>query len=232
MAKKVSLRYSDAVVPYDGTSDFIEWERRYDAAAKIQGIAAETLLPLYLTGGAFAVYLGIPEEKKTSYEAVKKVLRSAFSPDAFQAYEEYASRRLNSGESVDVYFADLTRLAAAVDNDAISQQWLKCKFVAGLPDVVKIQLRAGCVLSDMTTEKVVEKARLLIATSETSFVSLTPKSVKAPLICHVCQQEGHTSRDCSVRRQPRIDRRCFVCGGKNHIASACWHRGDYGPKNE
>jgi len=125
----------------------------------------------------FAVYLGIPEEKEKDHETVKKVLRSAFSPDSFRANEEYVSHRLNNGESVDVYFADLTQLAAAAD-DVISQQWLMCAFVVGLPDSIREQIRASCLLSDMTPEQVVEKARLLIATSELRFLSLRPKPVK------------------------------------------------------
>jgi len=67
---------------------------------------------------------------------VKKALVAAFSPNCFEAYKQFTGRRLEDGESVDVYAADLERLATLVAN-----KWLKGGFVAGLPGAARAQFR-------------------------------------------------------------------------------------------
>ena len=50
-------------------------------------------------------------------------------------------RRLQLGETVDVFLAELRRLA--VQFDGLSDNMMACAFVAGLPDTVMQLLRAG-----------------------------------------------------------------------------------------
>ena len=76
--------------------------------------ASGTVLPMRLSGGAFAVYQQLGEKEKKEYKAIKKPLLDAFAVDRFQVYNEFISRKLRPGESVDVYLADLRRLADIV----------------------------------------------------------------------------------------------------------------------
>ena len=66
-----------------------------------------TVLPLRLTGGAFAVYQQLTEEDKRDSGKIKLALRTAFAVDSFTAYELFVSQRLQPGETVDVLLAEL-----------------------------------------------------------------------------------------------------------------------------
>jgi len=125
---QVNVRLSDAISQYDGTGNFSEWTRKLERVAQLQKIdEVQSFLPLFLTGEANAVYEGIAEQDKGDYEKVKSALLTAFSPNRFDAYEEFISRRLGEGESVDVFYAALQRLHSLVTDD-----WIRCAFIAGL----------------------------------------------------------------------------------------------------
>ena len=116
--------------------------------AGLQGITdMAKFVPLFLSGGAFSVYQNI--EKKNVYAEVKAALLLAFSTNAYVSYDQFQSRKLVPGESVDVFVADLKRLAALVD-PVVSDNWIKCALVAGLPQTVRSQLQAASPLDTMT----------------------------------------------------------------------------------
>ena len=100
-----------------------------------------TIIPLRLTGGALAVYQHLPDDDKQDTGKITKALRIGFAVDSFTAYEQFVGRRLQHGETVDVFLAELRRLA--VPFGELSDKMLACAFVAGLPDTVKQLLRAG-----------------------------------------------------------------------------------------
>ena len=113
-----------------------------ELVAKFQGVSdLEKFLPLFLTGGAFAVYEALPSSSKEDYAAIRSALAGAFSVDRFRAYEEFSKRRLRPGEAVDVFLTDLRSLGAKVSGD-LSDEWLICAFLAGLPDDVNINLKS------------------------------------------------------------------------------------------
>ena len=73
----------------------------------------EKIIPLRLGGNAFAVYQQLPPTNKLNVAAIKRALIGAFGVDKFVAYELFTSRKLKIGESVDVYLAELRKLALA-----------------------------------------------------------------------------------------------------------------------
>ena len=95
----------------------------------------ESFIPLRLTGGAFAVYQQLPDADKRDSGKITKALQTAFAVDSFTAYEQFVGRRLHPGETVDVFLAELRRLA--VPFGRLCDNMLSCAFVAGLPDTVK-----------------------------------------------------------------------------------------------
>jgi len=159
--------------------------------------------PLFLTGGAFAVFQGLRQSSQTKYDEMKKALLSAFSMRRFQTYETFVARRVRVGESVDVYLADLSRIASMMSPNP-GEEWLTCAFVCGLPTEMKSQLQATCSLAKMKLHEIVEKARGLAAvvTEEACFAS----AIKA------------VNRGDGGARGPI---RCFQCGGLGHIAREC-----------
>ncbi|KAG0713665.1 hypothetical protein GWK47_015711 [Chionoecetes opilio] len=97
---------------------------------------------------------------KNDFSKIKAALISAFAADKFVAYEQFVTRRLQDGESVDVYLADLRRLAALFGG--IPDNGLICAFVAGLPSSVSHILRAGSRLEDLDITQVLSRARAVL----------------------------------------------------------------------
>ena len=96
----------------DGFVNVIEWLEKAELVCALRGITRlEAVLPLRLTGGAFAVYQQLTAEDKADSGKIKFALKTAFAVDAFTAYELFVARRLQPGETVDVYLAELRRLA-------------------------------------------------------------------------------------------------------------------------
>lgn len=231
IAAMSNIKFSDVIKQYDGSGDFAEWVEKLEMVASLQGITeVENFLPLFLTGGAFNVYQGLTTPEKKKYDTVKAKLLTAFSSDPCHAYEEFQMRRLNSGEAVDVYLADLRRLALLVDGAKVaSDQWLKCAFIAGLPTGVKAQLRAACSVNKMLLGECVERARILIKSEDVCMLAannsvVETKGAGKPTTCYGCGEEGHMKRNCpSLFKAGGVShsRTCYRCGKEGHMSRDC-----------
>ena len=92
------------------SQNVVEWLEKAELVCDLRGIAhLETVIPLRLTGGAFAVYQQVPDADKLNVGKITKALRTAFAVDSFTAYEQFVRRRLQPGETVDVFLAELRR---------------------------------------------------------------------------------------------------------------------------
>ena len=115
----ISIKSADVIQQFSGKSDFGEWIRKVEQVAKLQKITElEIFVPLFLSGGAFAVYENLDELVKKDYKKLRGALLKAFSSDQLRAYGEFAIRCLRPEETVYVYVADLRRLAMLVDGSA------------------------------------------------------------------------------------------------------------------
>ena len=210
---------NSAVKVFDGSNSNVrEWVSKIKLVAKLQNIEdVSCLLPLYLEGPAYAVYDQISDTDKLKVTKIEAALFSAFDHDCFNAYDLFRKRIWQTGESVDVYLADLKQLARAAHVESPALVYLA--FVIGLPQYVSIQLRAASELgSGKDIMKAVELARILM--SRTSAKALLVKSPKQfscylchknhltnfcpqsePGVCWKCGNRGHKFRDCSGKRQ-------------------------------
>ena len=115
----------------------------------------------------------------------------------------------------------------------INDSWVKCAFVAGLPDELKRQLKAASSLEVMTLEEVVDRTRSLANVQETCCAVGIPKErrtgvVNRVLTCYNCRKPGHLARDCvngvcAKQRQVAVNmaRVCYNCQKPGHLARNC-----------
>ena len=183
------------------------------------------VLPAFLRGDAFKVYKNLPEAEKRDFQAISDALTAAFGVDEHMAFCTLVSRRWKDGESVDVYAAELKRLASVAKSD---ERTVRMVFMSGLPDKVGTQLKTTPGIKAMDFKQVVELAREVMAatagplepgpllgSSAAAFVEVetAPWDVGAasgpgkPLKCFYCTEEGHVVRMCPKKLQKKAQAR-------------------------
>ena len=96
----------------------------------------ESALPLWMLGGALAIYRQLSAEQKSDAEQIKLALITTYATDAFNAYDQFITRQLRPDETVNDFFAELWRLDQLVGGQ-LPEFWLIYAFVSGLPQHVR-----------------------------------------------------------------------------------------------
>ncbi|KAF0307025.1 hypothetical protein FJT64_021565 [Amphibalanus amphitrite] len=178
-----SAPFDARLIPeFDGTEDVVSWLARAEMLCQLRGVAAETVIPLRLAGGAFHVWSQLPAASRCSLTAVRDALQAAFALDEYAAYEAFAARRLMPGESADVFLADLRRLAALFGG--VPERALACAFVAGLPDSVRQMIRAGCRADGLDLSSVLARARAVLTDERLSAAAAAARRTVPPPASH------------------------------------------------
>ena len=177
-----------------------------------------SVLPLRLSGGAFAVWSQLPTASRGSLEAVRGALFAAFALDEHAAYEAFSVRRLEPGESADVILADLRRLAALFGG--MPERGLRCAFVAGLPEVVRQTLRAGSRAEGLDLASVLTRARALLGDQRVTASAAAARRDQSPSPW----QQSRAPRNQEARQNGPGRRRYWTCGRPGHLAAACPQR--------
>ena len=230
---------------FDGTAQPVsEWLEKTELVCELQGMVTglQNVVPLRLKGGAFSVYQQLGAKQKQSYNDIKRALLSAFALDKFRAYDLFVERKLKSGEAVDVYLADLRRLASLFGG--LSDEALGCAFIAGLPQGARQVMRSGASIEAMSLEELLNRARALLVDVETGSAAAAitggadggrfrQDSSANVVICYSCRQPNHMARDCLSRSNGRGqslrgsgNKRCFRCSRRGHVASECPENGN------
>lgn len=235
---------------YSGAGNILEWLEKVELVCELRKITdVATVLPLRLTGSAFAVYQQLPKEKKSEISEVRQSLVSAFATNSFTAYEQFISRKMIAGESPDVFLANLRTLAERFGG--VSNKTLVCAFVTGLPDGARQVLRAGANIEDMKLETILKRARAVLTdegtgvacgvvktgssrkedhevrgAEEACVAMATTGSSSRPAErgrrgCYECGRPNHIARDCWTSRRARRDVKCYECDEMGHIARYC-----------
>ena len=227
-------RISEMVKVFDGTSgDVATWLKKFKLVARLKRV--ETLsafIPLYLEGNAFEVFDQLEEDDKEDASKIEEALLNAFAQSNFDAYDAFRQRSWRTGEAVDVYLADLRRLArlAEIENDIL----LLRAFVVGFPSDISNQLRAATDINVMSLEKVLQLARVYVANRNPPAAIIAEKKTYAAkchsVACYRCGREGHIARFCSVNlksssrgHEPASSSgiKCYKCGKFGHISRYC-----------
>lgn len=214
---------------FDGSTDVVAWMTRAEMLCQLRGVAVESVLPLRLSGGAFAVWAQLPPSSRSSLEAVRSALYAAFALDQYAAYEEFSTRRLQHGESPDVYLADLRRLAALFGG--LPDRALACAFVAGLPDAVRQTIRAGSRAEELDLLSVLTRARAVLSDERVAVAAAASRGAPPPARRDITPWDRRCDCETPVSRRvagARRQRRCWSCGSPGHLAAACQQRSGNG----
>ena len=211
---------------YSGAGNVSEWLEKVDLVCELRKITdVATVLPLRLTGSAFAVYQQLPKDKKSKISEVRQSLLAAFGTNSFAAYEQFIGRKMIAGESPDVFLANLRTLAERFGG--VSDKTLLCAFVMGLPEGARQVLRAGANIEDMKLETFLKRARAVLSDEGTGLAcgvvtngSGRKENHEVEAVEEACVAMATTS----LRSRPagRGKQGCFECGGPNHFARHCW----------
>ena len=207
------------IAEFDGTGDVVEWLSRAELLCQHRGVDAAAIIPLRLTGGAFAVWAQLPDDSRGSLAAIRAGLYQAFALDQHAAYEAFTTRRLRSGESADVFLADLQRLAELFGG--VPERALTCAFVAGLPESVRQMVRAGSRAEGLDLASVVARARAVLS-DERVAAAAAAAARPAPLAPAPSRQQL-SAQEGPSRRAGR-PRRCWSCGEIGHMSFSCPRR--------
>lgn len=94
------------ILEVDGFGSVVEWMKQAQMVYDLCGLKqVKRVLPFQLTDGTFAVYLQMSQGDKTDAIRIKKALFANFT-----AYEQFTSRSLRPGMTVNVYLAELRKL--------------------------------------------------------------------------------------------------------------------------
>ena len=194
---------------YDGsgTQSMVEWIEKFELICKLRNVSdVASIIPLRLSGGAFAVYLQLDETDRKKTEKIKEALLAAFAVDLYVAYEQLIGWKLQTDESPDVFLTELRRLASLFGG--MPEKGLACAFVAGLPESVRQLLRADSRMETLDLPQILARARSVVRDHSGGGVQ------------EVCLDAGTGNPETGP------DQRCFVCNGVNHFARECLARQD------
>lgn len=223
----MAVRLTDVVKNYEneGSGDISEWLEKVELVASLQKIEKlENFVPLFLSGSAFAVYKQLPESDRREYKKLKGRLIQAFGSNEFEAYGSLQRRVLESGETVDVFIADLKRLVSLMGQSE-PEPLLRCAFVAGLPSDVAVQMKSISAVENLSLTDLVDRARMILSARTAPAgpcAAGRPVPGQAKLTCFLCGGQGHMMRQCPNKKgggQREIT--CFGCGEVGHIKRYC-----------
>jgi formamidopyrimidine-DNA glycosylase len=215
---------AEVIKPFDGSGDVATWLKKVKLVARIKKIKdTAALIPLYLEGAAFAVYDQISDAEKDCADDVEKALLNAFGQNKFAAYDVFRQRSWCPGEAVDVFLADLRRLAGLADIE--DDELIRCAFVCGLPPDVSSTLRAASRIRTASIQTIVEQARVLMDERVQGAMAAVRSSARRTdedatpqrrIQCYECGG-GHPARYCK-RKKPVT---CWNCDKAGHLARNC-----------
>ncbi len=164
----------------DGAEPFSAWIQRFEVALNVSAVSLDKakLLPVKLTGPAFAYWQSLPSEVKADYELTKASLTTVFGRTTFLAtFQTFLNARPRKPqEPLEVYAAELTNLVteAFPQYDAAARNCeIFRRFVTGLDPSLQLKIHEhGAVTLDNALKVATqcERAQLAISVANPSAV--------------------------------------------------------------
>ena len=192
------MAYEPKLIPlFNGTDagqSVVEWVEKAELVCRLSGVKnIECVVPMRLSGDGYAVYQQLSEEKRADFACINDVLYTAFALSPVTAYKQFAALRLRPGETVDVFLAELRKLATQFGG--MTERGLVCAFIDGLPEHAENLLQATTRVDDLPISEILARARAILKDSFTG-----TESAAAAAQLPGFQEKGATAL-----------RRCYVC---------------------
>ena len=230
---------SDFIRPYSGRSsgDCAEWLAKVDLVAELQGITdTAKFIPLYLEGGALALYMQLSETERKDAKKIRDKLIEAFSDNCVVAFRKVMHTKW-AGEQVDVYATELTRLMKLAGSSSIEAERIaKLAFINGMPGDVRTQLEQMDNIGGRPLKEVVDRARVLCGDRESGVASVAMRVASKDQPSRPDSTASGQSRNRPAGRQHPSEAatgnrsggvvarglrvRCYRCGGP-HMVRFC-----------
>ena len=101
------MAFNPKLIPlFDGTDSgqlVVEWVEKAELVCRLSGVKnIECVVPMRLSGGAYAFYQQLSKEKRANFACIKDVLYTAFTLNPMMAFKQFAVCHLRPGETVDI----------------------------------------------------------------------------------------------------------------------------------
>ena len=118
------------------------------------------------------MYRRLSKEQRADTEKIKQAPITAYATDKFNAFDQFVTRRLRPGETVDEFLTDLHQLARLVGKP-LPDQWMTCAFMSELPRYVRQFLRDSSWMNAMNLEQFLTRTRAIMTDDGRCEVSAT-----------------------------------------------------------
>ena len=148
---------------FSGEGNVEDWLDCFETAVSLdhEELCEAELLIMRLEGAAFAIWKGMATDQCRDTGQIKAALRRVYGETKFDAWSQFLSERLVSGELLDVVADRLSvRAAVAMEGDDPKDATCALVLLSILPSMVrdKVKLHLG---SCVTLRGVVDTAKLL-----------------------------------------------------------------------
>ena len=185
----------------------------------------ESVIPIYLSGGACAVYQQLSKEKR------EKSTVYDIRPRPLHHGETICGAALTAGRNSQCLFGWIVQTCGFVRRYV--RRRLKWAFIARLPEHAKQIIWASSQVEDFDLPQVLERARAMLknitGSEEQAVVAAQPPhSIPrgTQTRCYECDESNHKARDCLLRCETfrsadaklRRTLACYRCQRQGHIA--------------
>ena len=185
------------------------------------------IVPMRLSGGAYAVYQQLSKDKRRDFTYIKRDLYTAFALNSVSTWKEFMARKLHLGETVDFYLVKLLRLAVLFGG--MPEKGIYCKNAwkcwritlslvpGGWLDILEVLAWTRAILKKgpVTVEQAAAAQPPQCQTKETN----------TPTTCYKCDGPNHLACNCLLWHKPiwrrggiNIPVLCYKYKKRGHIA--------------